>query len=529
MSATTWRLTADGLSAHGDRLALDGVRGPVSYRELAARALAVSSALADLGVQRGDRIGLVSAQRAYDEPVALAAVLLAGAVAVPLDAASPPRRQSAILRSSGCVALIHDDAGAHALLPALQPAVDAPLDRPLAHLELDPDGRPSRDASPRARAHRDDRHAPADADPARDAEVACVLHTSGSTGTPKAVPIGWEAHDAFVSWMMALTDLGAGDRILRAAELTFDLAWFDHLAAWRAGAALCTASRREMAAAGALLAAVDRLRPSIIYGVPSLFAKLLTALAPGARAEHDPRTDPDASAASGAFLPATESGSGRWHSAPRVICFAGEVFPPPLLAELARRAPEARLFNLFGPTETNVCTFHAVDRGRLDGTSELPIGVPCPYADCRLVDEQGRTIEGPGVGELVVRGPTALGGEHATRDCVERRADGLWYFRGRMDRVVKIRGYRVDPTEVELALVQLAEVREAAVIVVEHPRLGAELAGFVVGRRGPPNVRQLRQRLSDSLPPYLVPRTIAALGELPRTTTGKIDYRALGS
>jgi acyl-coenzyme A synthetase/AMP-(fatty) acid ligase len=428
-------------------------------------------------------------------------VLAAGAVAVPLDATAPPRRQAALLRTSACVALIHDDA-ARPTLAATLADLTAPGAAALVTLELDADGRLVGSADghlPDAGGSRADS---GDHQPAEASSLACVLHTSGSTGTPKAVPIGWDAHDVFVSWMMALTDLGAGDRILRTAELTFDLAWFDHLAAWRAGATLCTASRREMAAAGSLFAAIDRLAPSVVYGVPSLFAKLLTGL---------------------------DAQPSEWRSAPRVICFAGEVFPPPLLAELARRAPETRFYNLFGPTETNVCTYHAVDRGRLDGVSELPIGVACPYADCRLVDEQGHTLEGPGVGELVVRGPTALGGEHATRDCVERRADGLFYFRGRLDRVVKIRGYRVDPTEVEMALMQLAEVREAAVIVVDHPRLGPELAGYAAGRDGPLDARWLRQRLSETLPPHLVPRTIAVLNELPRTATGKIDYRALAS
>ncbi len=508
-----WRITADALDAHGGRTALEGVRPAMSYRTLAARARAVAEALDAAGVRPGDRVALVSSHRAHDEPVALAGILAAGAVAVPLEASSPALRNLALLRSSDSRALLHDD-------PTL-PLVASP-DLALPRVQLDPDGvllahlpasAPARraslaapagartpDSSP-SLAHTSTAASTAGGDTAREGDLACVLHTSGSTGTPKAVPIGWRAHDAFVAWMVALTDLGAGDRILRAAELSFDLAWFDHLAAWRAGATLCTVSRRETAAAGSLLAAVNRLAPTVIYGVPSFLAKLTAALAPDALL----------------------------HPALRVICFAGEVYPPRQLAELARRAPDARLFNLYGPTETNVCTYHAVDRGSLDGTSELPIGKPCPYADCRLVDEQGRVIEGPGEGELHVRGPTALDGEHATRDCVERRADGLFYFRGRMDRVVKIRGYRVDPTEVEHALLECPEVREAAVIVRVHDRLGPELAGYVAASSTEVDPRQLRQRLAERLPPHLVPRTVAIVTELPRTATGKIDYRALAS
>jgi acyl-coenzyme A synthetase/AMP-(fatty) acid ligase len=211
-----------------------------------------------------------------------------------------------------------------------------------------------------------------------------------------------------------------------------------------------------------------------------------------------------------------------------VICFAGEVFPPRELKALAEHAPGARLFNLFGPTETNVCTHHEVRRDELDTARELPIGVACPYAECRLVDEGGAVVEGVGVGELVVRGPTAMGGEFATRDRVERRGDGLFMFRGRIDRMVKIRGFRVEPGEVEAALTLHEAVRAAAVVVVEHPRLGKTLKGFVTLRQGADaDSRALRKHLSERLAPFMVPDTLAILDELPRTTTGKIDYTAL--
>jgi acyl-coenzyme A synthetase/AMP-(fatty) acid ligase len=336
--------------------------------------------------------------------------------------------------------------------------------------------------------------------PPPDPALACVLHTSGSTGTPKAVPISWHAQDVFVGWMMALLAIDSRDRILRVAELTFDLAWFDHLAAWRAGATLCTMSRRDLAAAASLHAAVRRLQPSVIYGVPGLFMNLVAALGPVAL-----------------LCPA-----------PRVCCFAGEVFPPKALLELARRVPDAKLYNLFGPTETNVCSYHAVDRATLDGDAELPIGKACPYAECRIVDERGETIHGEGKGELVVRGPTAVGGEHATRDCVERRSDGLFYFCGRMDRVVKIRGFRIDPTEVECALLQCPGVGQAAVLVTEHPKFGRELVAYVAADVAI-DPRPLRQRLSERLAPQMVPRTIEWLASLPRTTNGKIDYRRLAN
>jgi acyl-coenzyme A synthetase/AMP-(fatty) acid ligase len=214
----------------------------------------------------------------------------------------------------------------------------------------------------------------------------------------------------------------------------------------------------------------------------------------------------------------------------RAVLYAGEVFPPRELRAFAERVPEASLWNLYGPTETNVCTFHPIDRAALDGERETPIGSACPYARCSLIDDDGAPIEGPGAGELVVEGPTTVGGgPFATRDRVERGADGLFYFRGRIDRMIKIRGYRVEPGEVEAVLGAHPAVRQAAVIVHEDARIGKTLRAFVEIRPEAPAPveRDFRIFLSERLPSYMVPERVIGLLELPRTPTGKIDYRAL--
>jgi acyl-coenzyme A synthetase/AMP-(fatty) acid ligase len=451
----------------------------MSYRTFAGRAEAVASSLMAAGIGPGEHVALLSAGRYHDEAVALAGALLCGAVAVPLDATSPALRLASIVKDRGCRALVHD-------VPGIKLATQ--IDAGVARIELDEDGF--------VLASIGDAGA---TDVPPDESLGCILHTSGSTGKPKPVPITIEGLDAFCEWMIGLTDVKEGERVLRVAELIFDLAWFDHLATLRAGATLCTMSRRQLAAGKSLAAELERLRPTVIYGVPAMFMKLVAAL-----------------------------GDAPLHDALRVICFAGEVFPPRELKALAEHAPGARLFNLFGPTETNVCTHHEVRRDELDTARELPIGVACPYAECRLVDEGGAVVEGVGVGELVVRGPTAMGGEFATRDRVERRGDGLFMFRGRIDRMVKIRGFRVEPGEVEAALTLHEAVRAAAVVVVEHPRLGKTLKGFVTLRQGADaDSRALRKHLSERLAPFMVPDTLAILDELPRTTTGKIDYTAL--
>ncbi len=487
-----WQLRADAIAARGDAVALESRDQQVTYAELARRAAAVRDQLGRAGVVAGDPVAIVSSGRAHDEGVALAGLLTLGAVAVPLDATAPPARLARIAKARGCRAIVIDE-GAGSLADAMtDPLEGAELPR----VVLDAQGHVVGGPSPR----------PAATAPGlREGCFGSILHTSGSTGTPKPVPIAWAGLDAFTAWTSSLVGLGPGDRVLRVAELVFDLAWFDHLATWRAGATLLTMSRRDLSAGRALRDAIAALRPTVIYGVPSMFMKLVAALPPG-----EPLTP-----------------------VPRVVLYAGEVFPPRELAAFADRVPGADLYNLYGPTETNVCTYHRVDRAALDGARETPIGLACPYAACSIVDEDGsgRVVEGAGVGELVVSGVTTLGGgPYATRDRVERGADGLFYFRGRIDRMVKVRGYRVEPGEVEAALGAHPAVRQAAVVPHDDARLGRTLRAFVALRPDVPgDERALRMFLAERLPPYMVPDKVTSLPELPVTTTGKVDYQALAT
>lgn len=473
MSRVSLPLDLAALAAFGERVALRSATGEVTYASLAARAMAVAEALSEAGVGAGQSVGLLSRGRGFDEAAGLLGILGSGRVAIPLDAASPPQRLAGLLTARGARVVVRDGG--------------APLRDGEGAVVLGADGGVASVVSTTL---------PLTAAPRAD--LACVLHTSGSTGTPKPVPITWAGLDAFTTWAADLAQLAPSDGVLRVAELIFDLAWFDHLATFRAGATLLLLSRRELTSGKSVVEAIARLGPSVIYGVPSLFMKLTAAL-----------------------------GDGLLTPCPRVVYFAGEVFPPRELLAFSRKVPDARLVNLFGPTETNVCTAHEVDRGALDGERETPIGRACPYARCELRAEDGRVVEGPGLGELWVTGPTCLdGGPHATRDRVLRGEDGLFYFRGRMDRMVKIRGFRVDPGDVEVHLGACPGVRQAAVVAREDPRLGLGLVGFVAMDE-PVEEHVLRAFVAERLPPYMVPESVVVLAELPRTSTGKIDYSAL--
>lgn len=473
--------------AFGERLALVGKTNSLTYRLLGKRAQILADTLGELGVEGGEPVGLVSSGRMFDEAVGLVGIALHGAVVVPLDAAAPPARWGAIAKARGIRVFVHDER-ARDLVQQTGPHAA----RPLWRVCLKETG--ELNESTRAGEHAQKT--------LLDPGVACILHTSGTTGGPKPIPITWAGLDAFTRFMIDLVGLSEQDRVLRVAELVFDLSWFDHVATLRAGATLCTMTRRDLASGKALFEAMKTLAPTVMYGVPSMFMKL------GAVRD--------------------------LHPAPRAILYAGEVFPPRELLGFARKVPTSRLWNLYGPTETNVCTFYEVARDKLDGESETPIGLACPYARCWLVDEENRSrvIAGPGIGELVVEGPTTVGGgPYATGDRVERKADGFYYFRGRMDRMVKIRGYRVEPGEVEAALEKHVLVRQAAVIGHDDVRLGKTLWAFVAVAENAAVVdeRALRSFLAEVLPTYMVPERVVCLDELPRTVTGKVDYRELAS
>lgn len=487
-TAKPWRLAADSFTARGDRLAMFGKTDSLTYRDLGERASRVADALGSLGVDRGEPVGLVSSGRALDEAVGLAGIAVHEAVVVPFDASAPPARWGAIAKARGVRVFVHDEPAQNLVEKAQEYA-----EHPLGRVCLEGTGEVAGTS----------RAAAASGETYYDPALACILHTSGTTGGPKPVPITWAGLDAFTAFMIDLVGLSEQDRVLRVAELVFDLAWFDHLATWRAGARLCTMTRRDLAFGKALLGAMKSLEPTVVYGVPSMFMKL------------------------GSVWGETDLYSG-----PRAILYAGEVFPPRELAAFASKVPSSRIWNLYGPTETNVCTYYEINRAKLDGEAETPIGLPCPYARSWLVEEghRERIIDGPGMGELVVEGPTTLGGgPYATGDRVERKDDGLYYFRGRIDRMLKIRGYRVEPGEVEAALEKHVAVRQAAVIPHDDPRTGKTLRAFITYAKNGVDAdeRTLRSFLAEVLPGYMVPERVVLLDELPRTVTGKVDYRAL--
>jgi clorobiocin biosynthesis protein CloN4 len=217
------------------------------------------------------------------------------------------------------------------------------------------------------------------------------------------------------------------------------------------------------------------------------------------------------------------------------VLFAGEPFPIAQLRDLAGWTG-ARMMNLYGPTETNVCTFHEVSKADLDRDRPVPIGVPASGDRVWAVRADG-LVAGPGdEGELIVDGPTVMAGywghppqrgPYHTGDLVRVLPDGAYDYLGRRDQLVKIRGHRVELGEVETVLENHPDVADAAAVAVGEG-VDTRLVVFVAPRPGCElGVLALRQHLARSLPRYLMADEVRVMSPLPRNSNGKIDRLVL--
>jgi acyl-CoA synthetase (AMP-forming)/AMP-acid ligase II len=233
----------------------------------------------------------------------------------------------------------------------------------------------------------------------------------------------------------------------------------------------------------------------------------------------------------------------------RLVLFAGEVFPLPYLRRLVEVWPHPRYFNLYGPTETNVCTAFAVPSPLPpDRTVPFPIGTPCSGDRVRLVDDDGRDV-GPGAnGELWVAGGSVMAGYwndpartaaafavdadgarwYRTGDLVHADEHGELVYVARRDRMIKRRGYRIEPGEIESALHRHPRIVEAAVLAATDGAGEVAIEAHVCTRDGAPiSLIELKRWCSEHLARYMIPDRFAFRESLPKTSTDKIDYRAL--
>ncbi|MFW2405974.1 MAG: amino acid adenylation domain-containing protein [Gammaproteobacteria bacterium] len=479
----------------------------MSYAMLAEQSNRLAHMLADRGVERGDRVGVLM-NKCVECAVAIHGIMKAGAAYVPLDPAAPSGRHVFVARDCGIRHLVSE--------PRKQRAVAAlssehELDSVIG-CEVE-DVFSSSFAALESFEHR----RPPDVQ-TMEQDLAYVLYTSGSTGVPKGI---MHTHRSGLAWAEVTVDVYGithQDRISNYAPLHFDLSTLDYFGGALAGATTVMVPEEVTKLPASLAALVADERLTILYTVPLALTQLARAGSIGQ----------------------LDTGALRW------ILFGGEQMPPKYLAELMRQLPHARFCNVYGPTETNGCTHFVIDPD-YPHDRPVPIGAPYPNVEARVLDPNDRDVAVGEVGELIIRAPTLMRGYwsrddlnarcslyrddlpgipdrfHRTGDLVSETGEGTYRFIGRKDRQIKSRGCRVDLDEVEAILLGFERVSEAAVFPVPDETGHLLIESAVIAAGDGLSESDLRYTLKSRLPPYALPVRIDIVDELPRTSTGKVD------
>ncbi|MGL4308871.1 MAG: amino acid adenylation domain-containing protein [Paracoccaceae bacterium] len=461
--------------------------GNVSFGALDARANRIANALIARGVSRGDLVG-VALERGQDMLAAIIAICKTGAGYLPLDPAFPADRIAYMLDDSKARFVIAtDDTRALAgNVPVLDPVKDLSSDTRAPSIDVSPDDR------------------------------AYVLYTSGSTGKPKGVEIGHRAFVNFLTSMLREPGLSETDKLLAVTTLSFDIAGLELWGPLLAGGTVVLARRDDAVDPEALVRLLSGQGITVMQATPSTWRMLLDA---------------------------GWSGSARI----KALC-GGEALPLDLAQRLSMRV--ASLWNMYGPTETTVWSTVA----RIDRTAtSVPVGLPIANTEIVVLDARMQPVP-PGVaGELYIGGMGLakgyLGrpdltaerfvdhpqqpGEHLYRtgDLARwmRQGDGyVLECLGRADNQIKLRGFRIEPEEIEARLQALPGVRQAAVVLREDQPGDQRLVACLVSDGGnQPDGPMLAAGLAADLPRYMIPTRFVWFDALPLTPNGKTDRGTL--
>jgi amino acid adenylation domain-containing protein len=512
------QLLETSAEAHGGHPAIiDGSR-VFTYADLDASSNRLARLLRERGVSKGDRVGLYL-EKSLESIVGIYAILKAGAVYVPLDPQAPLSRLAYVTRNCDIRWLLTglEKAGNWAELLKHAAQIEGLI---VLNAEVeDRQGLADRVALLGRGSIEAQTEAPILVSGISD-DLAYILYTSGSTGDPKGVMLSHRNALAFVNWAAEEFAVSPDDRLSSHAPLHFDLSIFDIYAAAKGAATLVLVPSEVSIFPIEIARFMEHNEITVWYSVPSLLSRLSekAKLSPGA-------------------LPRL-----------RTILFAGEVFPIKYLRRLMLQLPHVRFANLYGPTETNVCTWYEVIAAPDESSEPIPIGRAIADVEVFALRDDGKPVADGEVGELLVRGPTVMQGYwnepertsrgliadplgrpqlvYRTGDLVREEGGGSFRLLGRRDSQIKSRGYRIELGDVESALYQHPAVGECAVLAIPDEMITNRLVACVA----------LKQDLSEAalmrwcagiIPRYMIPESFVFHEVLPKTSTGKIDRQLL--
>jgi len=485
----------------------------ITYAELNVQVNQLAHQLLNLGVKKGDRVG-VFLNRCLDTTTALYGIMNAGAVYVPIDPNLPKERIQFLIEDCEIEYLVTNSAQKRNLKKVFHEnsslkgiiGINADLSVPNFSWESVfqlPDTNPNINIL--------------------EQDLAYILYTSGSTGTPKGIVHSHYSGLAYAKLMADLYDIKAEDVLGNHAPIFFDISTFGYFTAPLVGATTIIATDAHVKMPASLSQLIEKEKVSVWYSVPLALIQMMQ-------------------------LGALEQ---RNWSAMRWVLYAGEPFPVKHLKTLMKQLPNTSFSNLYGPTETNVCTYYHLPPPTVDD-SPIPIGRVWGNTEMLILDDRNEEVVQGEVGELLIRSATRMVGYwkkpelsersyykrsniigleeifYRTGDLVKEENDGNLTLLGRKDRQVKTRGFRVELNEIEAVLLAHDSVNAVAVFSVQdQEEINIICAIVTLKEKQALEERELLDYSKNKLAWYAVPQQLSISEDLPRTPTGKIDRKVL--
>jgi amino acid adenylation domain-containing protein len=493
----------------------------LSYGDCVERTNQLANALLEQGVRRGDRVGIYL-HKSLESAIAVFGILKAGAAYVPIDPRLPQNSVHYLLAHCGITHVVSESSKLDSLVRLAETTqFECAIGPASADEELPIRTMGWRDVAAMPTT-------PARVQPALiETDLAYIMYTSGSTGRPKGIMHTHRSGLSYAEAASGVYDVRPGDVLSNHSHLHFDMSTFDLFSGPLRGATTVIIPEMHMIMPASLSQLIEDERMTIWYSVSSALVELLL------------RGD----------LEQRNLESLRW------VIFGGEPFPSNHLHNLMTRLPNARFSNVYGPAETNVCTyFNVPPLPNRYADTPIPIGPAWDIAEPLVIAEDGEPVQAGEQGELLIASSTQMQGYWndpertaaafhrlkpypdptyekvylRTGDLVRAQEDGDFLFLGRKDRQVKVRGFRIELDGVEAALTSHELVAEAAVWVTDKQPATLEAAVILreaseAGSAG----TDIKRHAQENLPHYAVPESIAIMDRFPRTGTGKIDRREI--
>ncbi len=503
-------LVEQSAQKHPDKVAFRCLKHSITYAKLEQKMHQIANLLMDLGVKKGDRVGIFMA-RSSETAAAMYGIMAAGAVYVPINPSQPVSRTHFLIKDCGIQHLITnkeqkrnigniatEDSGIKTVIGTQTELSIQTIS--WEEVEKQKSTRPDITIL--------------------EQDTAYILYTSGSTGTPKGIMHSHYSGMAYAKLCAEVYDLNEDDIFGNHAPIYFDISTLGFFAAPLVGATTVVASEAHIKMPASLAQLIEKEKITVWYSVPLALMQMLQR---GGLENRD-------------------------MSALRWVVFAGELFPTKHLKSLMNIWSHASFSNAYGPTETNVCTYYNLSE--IPKTDDpISIGKPWNNTEMLILDSEDKESE---TGELHIRSATvmqaywgrpdlnakafykrenACGLEqkfYRTGDLVKQESDGNLSFLGRKDRQIKTRGFRVELDEITAALLKHEAIEEVAVYTKKDAEDQNLIEAVLILKNGATtNEENLIQHLKQHLSWYAIPQKLLITKEFPRTPTGKIDLKQL--